>query len=96
MRRVGAARGRRTRGDAAELQHGPARGPGRATPGLRGETAPDPYAGVQTSNQRMDIGAGAPVSRGRGVRIALIDTGLASDHPELRGRIDVQRNFVDD
>lgn len=58
--------------------------------------APDPYAGVQTGNQRMDISQAHRVSRGRGVRIALIDTGLASDHPDLRGRIDVQRNFVDD
>ncbi len=58
-------------------------------------TAPDPYAGVQSGNQRMDIDQAHRISRGRGVRIALIDTGLASDHPDLRGRIDVQRNFVD-
>jgi subtilisin family serine protease len=57
--------------------------------------APDPYAAVQTGNQRMDITQAHRVSRGRGVRIALIDTGLASDHPDLLGRIDVQRNFVD-
>ncbi len=57
--------------------------------------AADPYAGVQASNQRMDIAQAHQVSRGRGVRIALIDTGLASDHPDLQGRIDVQRNFVD-
>ena len=57
--------------------------------------APDPYAGVQSGNERMDITQAHRVSRGRGVRIALIDTGLASDHPDLRGRIDVQRNFVD-
>jgi subtilisin family serine protease len=57
--------------------------------------APDPYAGVQTGNQRMDISDAHRVSRGRGVRIALIDTGLASDHPDLAGRIDVERNFVD-
>ena len=44
---------------------------------------------------RMDITAAHRLSRGRGVRIALIDTGLDSDHPELRGRVDVQRNFVD-
>ena len=59
-------------------------------------TTPDPYAAVQTSNERMDVGQAHLISRGRGVRIALIDTGLASDHPELRGRIEVQRNFVDD
>jgi len=57
--------------------------------------APDPYAGVQAGNERMDVTAAHRLSRGRGVRIALIDTGLDSDHPELRGRVDVQRNFVD-
>ena len=55
----------------------------------------DPYAGVQSGNEHMDISAAHRMSRGRGVRIALIDTGLASDHPDLRGRVDVQRNFVD-
>jgi hypothetical protein len=59
-------------------------------------TAPDAYASVQTSNQRMAVDQAHLISRGRGVRIALIDTGLASDHPELRGRIEAQRNFVDD
>jgi subtilisin family serine protease len=58
-------------------------------------TQADPYAPVQSGNERMDIGAAHRISRGRGVRIALIDTGLASDHPDLRGRIDAQRNFVD-
>jgi subtilisin family serine protease len=57
--------------------------------------APDPYAGVQSGNVRMDVTAAHRLSRGRGVRIALIDTGLDSDHPELLGRVDVQRNFVD-
>ena len=56
---------------------------------------PDPYAAVQTGNERMDISAAHRLSRGRGVRIAIIDTGLDSDHPELRGRVAVQRNFVD-
>ncbi len=55
----------------------------------------DPYAGVQSGNERMDISQAHRMSRGRGVRIALIDTGLASDHPDLQGRVDVQRNFVD-
>jgi subtilisin family serine protease len=55
----------------------------------------DPYAPVQAGNERMEIGAAHRISRGRGVRIALIDTGLASDHPDLRGRVEVLRNFVD-
>src|SRR5258706_326279 len=59
-------------------------------------TAPDSYAAVQNSNERMAVDQAHLISRGHGVRIALIDTGLASDHPELRGRIEAQRNFVDD
>ena len=59
-------------------------------------TAVDPYAAVQAGNERMEIGPAHRMSRGKGVRIALIDTGLASDHPDLQGRVDVQRNFVDD
>ena len=58
-------------------------------------TQVDPYAAVQSGNERMDISQAHRMSRGRGVRIALIDTGLASDHPDLQGRIDAQRNFVD-
>jgi hypothetical protein len=57
--------------------------------------APDPYSSVQAGSQRMDIAAAHRWSRGRGVRIALIDTGLDTTHPELRGRVDAQRNFVD-
>jgi len=57
--------------------------------------APDPYSGVQAGAQRMDIAAAHRWSRGRGVRIALIDTGLDTTHPELRGRVDAERNFVD-
>jgi subtilisin family serine protease len=59
-------------------------------------TTADPYAAVQTGNERMGIDRAHRMSRGRGVRIALIDTGLASDHPDLRGRVELQRNFVDD
>ena len=59
-------------------------------------TAPDPYSSVQPGHERMDIASAHRWSRGRGVRIALIDTGLDSAHPDLRGRIDLERNFVDD
>jgi subtilisin family serine protease len=59
-------------------------------------TAAASLAGLQTGNERMDISGAHRISRGRGVRIALIDTGVASDHPELRGRVAAQRNFVDD
>ena len=35
------------------------------------------------------------VSTGRGVRVAVIDSGADAAHPDLIGRIEVERNFVD-
>jgi len=55
----------------------------------------DGYAGVQAGNERMSISAAHRLSTGRGIRIALVDTGIDSNHPDLRGRIEAQRNFVD-
>jgi subtilisin family serine protease len=34
-------------------------------------------------------------SRGAGVRLAIIDTGVDVEHPDLRGRVAGKRNFVD-
>lgn len=36
------------------------------------------------------------VSTGRNVSVAVIDSGVDADHPDLAGRIRVRRNFVDD
>ena len=58
-------------------------------------TTADPYASVQAGNERMSIAAAHRLSTGRGVRIALIDTGLDTSHPDLLGRVQAQRNFVD-
>jgi subtilisin family serine protease len=35
------------------------------------------------------------VSTGRGVRVAVIDSGVDVAHPDLAGRIEIERNFVD-
>lgn len=59
------------------------------------QTAEDANVGLQAGNERMSISAAHRLSTGRGIRIAVIDTGLDSSHPDLRGRIEAQRNFVD-
>ncbi|MDP9065557.1 MAG: S8 family serine peptidase [Pseudomonadota bacterium] len=55
----------------------------------------DPYVALQRGFQRMDVADAHPWSRGEGVRIAIIDTGADTDHPDLRGAISQIANFVD-
>ena len=38
---------------------------------------------------------GDRVATGKNVRVAAIDSGVELDHPDLRGRIAIARNFVD-
>ncbi len=55
----------------------------------------DPYVGLQRGFQRMDVADAHLVSRGDGVRVAIIDTGVDVMHPDLAGVIEETRNFVD-
>jgi hypothetical protein len=54
----------------------------------------DPYAHLQHNMELMGVTAAHTLSRGGGVRIALIDTGVQVDHPDLPTTL-VSRNFVD-
>jgi len=47
----------------------------------------DPYLGLQTSFNALGIALLHKTTTGRGVRIALIDTGVDAEHPDLRGHI---------
>jgi subtilisin family serine protease len=58
--------------------------------------ANDPYRGLQRNLDVMDIAGAHNGSRGEGIRVAIIDTGVDTGHPDLRGRIAKQANFVDD
>jgi len=62
------------------------------------ETAPgtynDPMYGLQTNLAALDIPAAHQRSQGAGVKIALIDTGVDSAHPDLRERISGTHSFV--
>jgi hypothetical protein len=55
----------------------------------------DPYADLQTVLRDLTVAQAQRWSRGAGVRIAIIDTGMDFDHPDLVGQIVARRNFVD-
>jgi Subtilase family len=61
----------------------------------RTEPYNDPYVGLQRGFQQMDVADAHPWSRGEGVRVAIIDTGADTEHPDLRGNIVAATNFVD-
>jgi subtilisin family serine protease len=54
----------------------------------------DPLYGLQTNLVSLDIAAAHERSQGAGVKVALIDTGVDSRHPDLRDRIAGSRSFV--
>lgn len=47
----------------------------------------DPYIGMQRGFSAMDVEGAHRRSRGEGVRIAIVDTGVDETHPDLAGRI---------
>jgi hypothetical protein len=56
----------------------------------------DPYVDLQNGFKALDIASAHEWSRGDGVRVAIIDTGVDGNHPDLAGRIIKESNFVDD
>ena len=54
----------------------------------------DPYRGLQRSLDALEIGEAHRSSTGRGVRVAVIDTGVEASHPELAGQVAEARDFV--
>jgi len=56
----------------------------------------DPYGPLQRNIAQMSVPEAHAVSRGSGVRVAVIDTGADLAHPDLRPGASRGRNFVDD
>ncbi len=54
----------------------------------------DPFVKLQHGFASMKVAAAHRWATGQGVRVAVIDTGLDSTHPELTGRVKVKRNLV--
>lgn len=59
-------------------------------------TSSEPYRRLQKNLDTMRIEQAHALSRGENVRIAVIDTGVDAQHPDLIGRVIVQKNFVDE
>jgi subtilisin family serine protease len=55
----------------------------------------DPYLELQRGFRQMDVIDAHSWSSGEGVKVAIIDTGADTQHPDLRGRIAAADNFVD-
>jgi hypothetical protein len=58
-------------------------------------TSNDPYRGLQRNLDAMQIEQAHAWSRGEKTRIAVVDTGIDATHPDLAGRVVMQRNLVD-
>jgi subtilisin family serine protease len=54
----------------------------------------EPYAHLQANLAPMEVMQAHKVTRGDGVRIAVIDSGVDTSHPDLKGRIAEQRDFA--
>jgi subtilisin family serine protease len=65
----------------------------------RAQSAPvshnDPLYPVQPAAKQWRLAELHELATGRGVRVAVIDSGISANHPDLAGQLVVSRNFVD-
>jgi len=56
----------------------------------------DPYVELQSAAATLEVERAHELATGRGVSIAIIDSAVDGDHPDLRGRVQLARNLVTD
>jgi subtilisin family serine protease len=56
----------------------------------------DPYLELQSAATTMEVETAHELATGRGVSVAIIDSAIDGDHPDLRGRVRLARNLVAD
>ena len=54
----------------------------------------DPYLDLQTAATELEVEHAHRLATGRGVTIAIIDSEIDANHPDLRGRVRLARNLV--
>ena len=54
----------------------------------------DPYLELQSAATAMEVERAHELATGRGVSIAIIDSAIDADHPDLRGSVRLARNLV--
>lgn len=63
--------------------------------GTLGSRYDDPYADLQPAALELGIEEAHTLATGKGVRVAVIDSAVDAEHPELEGRVRISRDVVD-
>ncbi|MBV8503171.1 MAG: S8 family serine peptidase [Paucibacter sp.] len=59
-------------------------------------TADEPLYATQPAAGQWHLAALHELATGRGVKVAVIDSGVAAEHPDLTGQLSLNENFVED